>query len=413
MSPLIRPATVLISAMLLSGSAFAITPLQLVRYSPDITVELGGVTVTPQNVAVDDLGGNVALGNAGSYPNGTDIIAYDRLGNGDQLLSFDVDTVLPGGLTARPGDVVRSSGGVYSLELDATAAGIPNGVKTDAVRWLGAGNLLVSFDVTVEFPTFTADDEDIVQIKNGVPTLFFDGSAHGIPTELDVDAIDRIDSNGDLLISFDGSGTVGGIDFDDEDVLEVNPGTNAWSLAYDGSALHAGWPAADLVALSALPGSGGGGSVAPYIQGSVPGPGGAGGSGGLVPGTDRVFGVGTIHVALGDSCISIYSVGANGVPDVPPGSIDDELLGTGGTDVDGNLVDTSDQPGIMLNRPLGAHEQIFAFDSCTNRIGAAVPVSARAPLLSKTGQLLAVVMLFFVALWGWRRSGPSAPSEPR
>jgi hypothetical protein len=412
MRPLARSATVLIAALLLAGSALAVTPLQLVWYAPDVTVELGGVTVTPQNVAVDDLGGNVALTGAGTYPNGTDIIAYDRLDNGDQLLSFDIDTVLPGGLTARPGDVVRYSGGAYSLELDATAAGIPNGVMVDAVRSLGAGNLLVSFDVTVEFPTFTADDEDIVQIHNGVPTLFFDGSAHGIPTELGVDAVGRIGTDGHLLVSFDGSGTVGGVDFDDEDVLEVDPATNTWSLAYDGGALHAGWPVSDLVAVSARAGAAGG-APAPLILGSVPGPGGAAGSGGLVPGSVRVFGIGTIHIALGDSCISIYAAGANGVPDAPPGSIDDEFLGAGGTDVDGNLVDGSEHPGIMLNRPLTARDELFAFDSCTNRAGAVTVTSRAAPLLSRSGQLLALVLLLVVALSGWRRPGPMPPSQRR
>ena len=93
--------------ILIGRAACALTPLSSIRYTPDITVVLGGTTVTPQNVAEDNLAGVVTLVNAGTYPNGTDIIAYDHLANGDQLFAFDVDITLPGGLTVRPGDVVR------------------------------------------------------------------------------------------------------------------------------------------------------------------------------------------------------------------------------------------------------------------------------------------------------------------
>ena len=57
-------------------------------------------------------------------------------------------------------------------------------------------------------------------------------------------------------MSFDTSGQVGGVDFDDEDVLEYDVGGATWSMAYDGSAEHADWVQSDLDAVH-LPEPGG------------------------------------------------------------------------------------------------------------------------------------------------------------
>ncbi len=48
-------------------------------------------------------------------------------------------------------------------------------------------------------------------------------------------------------MSFDGSGRVGNVSFDDEDVLEYDGQT--WRLAYDGSERFEGWKPGDLDAL--------------------------------------------------------------------------------------------------------------------------------------------------------------------
>ena len=45
---------------------------------------------------------------------------------------------------------------------------------------------------------------------------------------------------------FDTSGRLNGVNFDDEDVLEYDPGAGAWTLAYDGSSRHAGWRPGDV-----------------------------------------------------------------------------------------------------------------------------------------------------------------------
>jgi hypothetical protein len=390
-------------AMVWPASLIALTPLNSIRYTPDITVVLGGITVSPQSVAEDNLAGLVTLVNVGTYANGTDIIAYDPLANGDQLLAFDVDTALPGGLTVRPGDVVRFNGTTYSLEFDATANGIPNGVVTDAVVEISPNDLLLSFDVTVTVGSVTAAPEDLVRFKNGAFSLFFDGSLAGVPAGLNLDAVDCLTRNGHLLLSFDGSGTVGGVSFDDEDVLEHSPETNSWALAYDGSAQHAGWPPADLAAVSAAPLTPPN-AVAPGIGGTATDPSSGGGTPGLPVGTARIFGTGTPEGKPNDSCILIYLVGPNDTPDSPPGSVDDELLGTGGTNAAGNFVDSSEMAGIPLSRPLGIGDRVFAYDVCEGLTGAVVAAIVPAPVLSAAGLSMAVGMLLIVALIGLTRS---------
>ncbi len=314
------------------------------------------------------------------------VTAYDRLPNGHQLLSFDTTVSLPGGVIAMRGDVVRFDGVAYTIELDAGANGIPSGAVTDAVSEIGPDDLLLSFDVAVEIGGVFADDEDLLRIHAGTISLFFDGSAAGIDPALDLDAAHLIATNGHLLLSFDGSGTVGGVSFAQSDVLEYTPSTGAWAASYRGTSEHAGWAAAELHGLSVVVGN----QPPPAPPAfNVIGGGGPTGSG-LFVGSERVFGKGTPNAVPGDSCIAIYSVGPNGAPDQPPGSIDDELLGTGGIDASGNFVDATGNLGIPLSRPLVLGDALFATDVCQGLVGQAAVIGAPAPAPALSPTLLAV-----------------------
>jgi hypothetical protein len=396
---------VLALTLLIRGAALGASPLSSIRYAPDITVVLGGTTVTPQNIAEDDLAGSVTLVSAGTYPNGADITAYTALKNGDQLLAFDTTLSLAGGLTVRPGDVVRLSGGTYSLEFDAATNGIPDGVMTDAVGAIGPSDLLLSFDVTITLGSTTAAPDDLVRFKDGAFSLFFDGSLAGVPAGLNLDAVDCLTRSGHLVLSFDGSGTVGGVNFDDEDVLEYSPESNTWASAYDGSAEHGNWLPADLAALSAsvtTPPN----PAAPAIGDTATDSG--SGAPGLPLGTIRIFGSGTPEGKPGDSCMLIYEVGPNGVPDNPPGSVDDMLLGTGGIDAAGNFVDAAENPGIPLSSALAFGDRVFAYDVCEGLRSGVLAVIIPAPLLSLAGIAAAMGLLLIVAFIALRRPHPAA-----
>jgi Calx-beta domain/IPTL-CTERM motif len=248
--PCHRATLLAAGAALLAGAAAAQTPLAAVRYSADVTASLGGVTLPDEGIAEDDLAGGVTPVGVGALPAGAAVSGYHLRADGDQLLAFDGTVTLPGGVVATPRDVVRFDGSTYSLELSGAAAGIPPGAAIDALSEAD-GALLLSFDVAVDLGAVVADDEDLVAFDGTVFTLFFDGSAAGVPPALDLDAAHRL-SNGHLLLSFDTGGTIAGVSFEDEDVLEFDPAAASWVLAYDGSAQHAGWPAADLDALAAV-----------------------------------------------------------------------------------------------------------------------------------------------------------------
>jgi hypothetical protein len=220
-----------------SNPNVARTPLSWAAVSPDLTVQLGGVMVYPEDVAMENLLGVVVPTSLGSLPSGVNVTAYHLLWNNDQLFSLDATALLAGGLAVEPEDVVRYDGNSYALEFDGSAEGIPFGISVDAVSKLGSA-LLLSFDKKVILGVVTARDEDLVRFDGSGFALFFNGSAAGVPGPLDLDAAHHM-SGSKVALSFDGSGSLPGVTFEDEDVLEYDLITNTWEITYDGSAEHA------------------------------------------------------------------------------------------------------------------------------------------------------------------------------
>jgi len=230
-----------------ASTAAALTPIASADFSSDVTVELDATTFFHEDVAVDDLVTTTPAA-LGALPAAGDVDAYHLQGDGDQLLSFDITVELPGPVIAGPEDVVAYDGVGYAIVFDGSAEGLPPGVQVDALT--EDANLVLSFDTTVELDGTTYTDEDLVEFDGASFSMHFDGSVEGVDTALDLDAAHAL-ANGNLVVSFDGSGSVGGVDFDDEDVLEFDGVT--WEMAYDGSVEHAALPAADLDAVHFVP----------------------------------------------------------------------------------------------------------------------------------------------------------------
>jgi len=233
-----------LTVLLAAGSA---TAQEIVSASPDITIELGaGIVTADEDVAVDNQLGVVLLENLGALPEASEIIALGLDVNGDRLISFETTTSLAGGVVARPGDVIRYDGASYSIEFDASAEGLPTGTMTDATS-VAPGGLLLSFDSTVDLGGgLIVADEDLVRWNGSVFSLSFDGSAAGLDTALDIDAAQDL-GGGAFLMSFDTTGTISGIVFDDEDVMRFDGAL--WSLEFDGSVADPDWAASDLDAV--------------------------------------------------------------------------------------------------------------------------------------------------------------------
>lgn len=227
--------------------AIPATAQEVISASPDITIDLGAsVIAADEDVVLDNQLGVVTLENLGDLPDASDVIALALDGNGDRFISFDTTTLLSGGVVARPGDVVRYDGAAYSIEFDVLSAGLPFGVATDATSRSPNG-LYLSFDTTVDLGGgIVAADEDVVDWNGASFTMVFDGSAAGLDGSLDVDAVQGLDA-GSFLLSFDTTGQIAGLFFDDEDVMRFD-GVN-WSVEFDASAVNSAWAAADLDAL--------------------------------------------------------------------------------------------------------------------------------------------------------------------
>lgn len=224
------------------------------RVVPDLTVDLSGTPFEHDEVAEENLvlpGAVTTVAPAlPALPPGVAISAYIANLAGFPLFSFDTAVELPGGVIANTSDVVLWNGGNAQLVFDASTQGVPEGAVVDAMTFGDLGLLTISFDTTVDLGGgLIADDEDLVEFTGSGFAIVLDGSSEGIPVALDVDAVHSV-AAGEWLLSFDGSGTLGGIDFDDEDALALDTGSGTWSLAYDGSARHAGWDGADLNAIA-------------------------------------------------------------------------------------------------------------------------------------------------------------------
>ncbi|MCI0637033.1 MAG: hypothetical protein L0206_24420, partial [Actinobacteria bacterium] len=197
----------------------------------------GDITTTgldDEHVATDDLHGGVVRVELGALPFETDLDAYELVPSaGAHLFSTDTTVVLPGNVTARPGDIVRLDGMTYTIAFDADV--LPPGANVDAVAIIG-NDLLISTDTAFEAGGFTAMPEDLVRWNGTAFSPFLDGSTRGVAPGLDLDAASYVAEGGQelLYVSFDGSGVLGGLSFDDRHVLALDLDTGVWTLAYAG-----------------------------------------------------------------------------------------------------------------------------------------------------------------------------------
>lgn len=254
----IAGAMALFIAMAVAAPALA-QPLSSVSLSPDVTVDLndaGGGTFADEDVAIDDLAGTVVAENLGALPDASEVSAYELLADGDRLFCVASTVELPGPLYAQQGDVVRYDGSVYTIEFDASSNGVSDAAQCDAVTVDAEGDLWLSFDITVFLPDgsggkLIAHDEDAVRVDGASAFTLTDATIFGVPGELDLDGM-HLRADGDSAGSFDISGTLASVSFDDEDVVILDAQTLGWSLAVDASAQDADWGPADADAV-ALP----------------------------------------------------------------------------------------------------------------------------------------------------------------
>jgi hypothetical protein len=254
-------APLVVGSIGVPGSAAAQSP---VFFSPDVTAKLGTVVadiVTDEDAARDDGAGsvNTIFGPMfASIPPSAAIAAFEISSSPavGALLVLETTVALPGlpvASPAAPNDVVRFDPvtSMFSVAFDGAASGVPTGTHIDALAVDSGGSLLLSFDTTLSLPGVgVVDDEDLVRFAGGLYTMVFDGSAQGIAPGLDLDAATLEAGSTKLSLSFDGTGAVPGVTFDDEDALSFDTLGLVYAMQFDGSLSDpANWPGLDLVAL--------------------------------------------------------------------------------------------------------------------------------------------------------------------
>ncbi|MEM6794930.1 MAG: hypothetical protein AAF725_13200 [Acidobacteriota bacterium] len=214
---------------------------QRVIFSPDITLDLRGLTV-PDEAVVDFDSGSAEPIEFADLPLELAVTAFEIAESGPVAFAVDASVRL-GDIEVTPQDIVLSDNGSFDFLFKGRGNGIPRGARIDAVTLID-DECAFSLDITVQLDGLIAADEDLILCEGG---LLFDGSESGIARELDLDAA-HLNDDGDLLVSFDGTGEVTGITFHDEDVLLFDGG--GWELLVRGRDLDSELRGGDLEALS-------------------------------------------------------------------------------------------------------------------------------------------------------------------
>jgi hypothetical protein len=124
--------------------------------------------------------------------------------------------------------------GVYSMYFDGSALGIPRAADLDAASLqFGTTNLLLSFDMTFTLAgAGTVDDDDIIRFAAGAFTKAYDGQTNlGISAAADLDALYADATH--LYYSLDISARNGILNGTDKDVWRVATNTLTTSLMGD------------------------------------------------------------------------------------------------------------------------------------------------------------------------------------
>ena len=224
-------------------------PALAVSYSlsPDVPTMLGGTTYTPWEVVRNDSGQySLAL----SFPANTAVDSLHPMCGGHWLISVEVAANL-GGDTYDPRDVIRfdPGAGTYSLFFDGAAAGIPSGSNVDSAFLNGGdtADLILSFDVPTNIGGNVYMPADLVRHSGGAFSLFFDSTTTTppVPTSKDVTGADR---RGALtVVSFDVPTNLDGNVYLPGELVSWN------GAAFASHNLDPNWPAGSRLAAFAFP----------------------------------------------------------------------------------------------------------------------------------------------------------------
>ncbi len=170
--------------------------------------------------------------------------------SGTQIYLSTLGSATLGGQSFSDEDVVDydSGSGTASILFDGGTI-FSSDEDVDAVHVRSDGKILLSTIDSATIGSLSFNDEDVVEYDpgTGTATMFFDGSTV-FSSDEDLDAF-FLKSDGKMLISTTGSATIGSLNFNNEDVVEYDPGTGTATMYFDGSTIFSSDEDVNAVAL--------------------------------------------------------------------------------------------------------------------------------------------------------------------
>lgn len=217
-----------LAAALASGGAARAATLALSTDSAAPGATLGGVTFTNGTVAQYDTVANTTtlIFNESNFASAENVDAFELLPNGHMILSA-ITTATLGSLTFSDGsladwDPVSLTANLYFNE--STFDGAGNSKNIDAVAVLANGHLLISTENPESLGGLAFQDGDVVEWDpvNLSASIFFSEALFG-GANVDIDAFD-VDASGLIILSTrENNVTLAGITFNNGDVVQYDP----------------------------------------------------------------------------------------------------------------------------------------------------------------------------------------------
>lgn len=164
------------------------------------------------------------------------LAAAAAISTNDLRLSVDVTADVRGG-SFTDHQAVSAGPSFAGALIDLSAIGLPSSVELDALI-VQSNRVLFSTDTsyTLGPDSYSRNDLAAYNVNTATLSLFFDGSANGLPARVNLDAASLLPGTDDLLISLDVStdAVVPGTTVHDEDIIRFSGGTA--SVLVDGSA---------------------------------------------------------------------------------------------------------------------------------------------------------------------------------
>lgn len=177
--------------------------------APDVPANLAGVDYLPWEIVLSSNGAYASMLLLGDDMS---VGALHRLPSGDWLLVPAMPVVGWGGTTVQTRDVVRFNGVTPTLYFAGGAAGVPEGVRIDAVMLDTSGTLILSFDVPVNIGGVEYGPGDLVRFTGGVFSLYWGAAAAGVPPDVNLVGV-GLDVASQLVVSFDVPVNLGGTEY--------------------------------------------------------------------------------------------------------------------------------------------------------------------------------------------------------